>query len=325
VLVLPIGLVLAVTVAVAAATEDQPWQPLSEAVPDQYAGAIQLAAAACPGLPAAALAAQLATESSWDPTAVSPAGAQGLAQFLPGTWATWGRDADGDGRADPFDPLDAIAAQGALMCHLLETARRSGWGEPIDLALAGYNAGWGAVTRYRGIPPYPETSDYVAKVRALARRYEVSDAEPSADTSSRANRGDVDALLPAGYRNGRSSEAAVAWALSQVGAWRDIGYCLRFVGRGAYQRPWDGAGIDHATNVWDNAPPSLRHPGSYAAPRGAILLWSRAIGGGSGHIAISLGDGRMVTTTSGAVAIRAARGFAPAAYLGWMPPYFRSH
>ena len=61
------------------------------------------------------------------------------------------------------------------------------------------------------------------------------------------------------------------------------------------------------------------------APRGAVVLWNSSIGGGAGHIAISLGDGRIVTTTSGAVAIRTIRGFAPSAYLGWMPPYFRSH
>ena len=113
--------------------------------------------------------------------------------------------------------------------------------------------------------------------------------------------------------------------MGQVGAWRDAAYCLRFVGRAAYQRPPDGGSIDHAHQVWDNAPTTLRHPGDYAAPRGAIVLWDGTIGGGSGHIAISLGDGRMVTTTSGAVAVRSIRGFAPRAYLGWMPPYFRSH
>ena len=52
--------------------------------------------------------------------------------------------------------------------------------------------------------------------------------------------------------------------------------------------------------------------------------WNGSIGGGAGHIAISLGDGRMVTTTRGAVDIRAIRGFAASAYLGWMPPYFTS-
>ena len=238
---------------------------------------------------------------------------------MPGTWDTWGRDADGDGTASPFDPVDAIAAQGALMCHLLHTAQATGWGDPIDLALAGYNAGWGAVTappRHPALPRDPGLRAADPRRRPPLRR------RPASSRSGA--RGDVDAMLPAGYRNGRTADEAVAWALGQVGAWRDHGYCLRFVARAAYQRPWDGGSIDHAHQVWDNAPAALRHPGDYDAPRGAVVLWDGSIGGGSGHIAISLGDGRMVTTTSGAVAIRPIRGFAGGAYLGWMPPYFRS-
>ncbi|MGB7964146.1 MAG: transglycosylase SLT domain-containing protein, partial [Propionicimonas sp.] len=314
----PTGLVLAATtIAASDNARDDQWQGLSDQVPDEYAGAIQLAAADCPGLPAAVLAAQLAAESGFNPRAVSPAGAEGIAQFMPDTWDTWGRDADGDGTANPFDPLDAIAAQGALMCHLLRSAADTGWGDPIDLALAGYNAGWGAVTRHRGIPPYPETRAYVNRIRATAPRYAADPTPPTPGFD-----GAVDGLLPDGYRNGRSAPAAVAWALGQVGARRDNGYCLRFVARAAYQRPWDGGSIRHAHQVWDNAPAALRHPRDDDAPRGAVVLWDASIGGGSGHIAISLGDGRMITTTSGAVAIRPIRGFAPAAYLGWMPPYF---
>ena len=76
--------------------------------------------------------------------------------------------------------------------------------------------------------------------------------------------------------------------------------------------------------VWDNAPASLRYARDFDAPRGAIVLWSVGIGGGAGHIAISLGGGKMVTTTGGAISIRNIRGFSDRAYLGWMPPYFRS-
>ncbi len=319
VLVAPLGLVLLVASTAVATRTETPWPGLSDEVPDVYTGAIQLAASTCPGLPAAILAAQLAAESGFDPAAVSPAGAQGIAQFMPGTWATWGRDASGDGTASPLDPLDAIAAQGALMCHLLRTASAAGWGDPIGLALAGYNAGWAAVTRHRGVPPYAETVAYVARIRHTAPSYAVT-----ANTEVVTIGGDVDVMLPAGYRNGRSAEAAVAWALSQVGAWRDAGYCLRFVARNAYQRPWDGGSIAEAHMVWDNAPAVVRRPGSYAAPRGTVVVWDASIGRGAGHIGISLGDGRMVTTTSRAVAIRAIRTFAPRAYLGWMPPYFTS-
>lgn len=128
---------------------------------------------------------------------------------------------------------------------------------------------------------------------------------------------DVDAALPAGYRNPRTATQAVAWALSQVGVHRDAGYCLRFVDL-AYGRT---SGPASAYLVWTGAPASM-HRTSGTPPRGALVLWSSAIGRGHGHIAISLGDGRMVSTTSGAVSVLPIKGFADSAYYGWMPPYF---
>lgn len=128
---------------------------------------------------------------------------------------------------------------------------------------------------------------------------------------------DVDTQLPSGYRNPRSAQQAVEWALGQVGMYRDAGYCLRFVDL-AYGR---SSGPASAYLVWTRSPSAL-HRTSGMPPRGAIVVWSSAIGGGHGHIAISLGDGRMVSTTSGAVSIMPIRGFSDSAYYGWMPPYF---
>lgn len=102
------------------------------------------------------LAAQLKAESDFNPNAVSPAGAQGIAQFMPGTAASVGL-------RDPFDPRQAINAQGKLMAGLLRQFKS------IPLALAAYNAGPGAVQRYNGIPPYGETQAYVAKILALMK------------------------------------------------------------------------------------------------------------------------------------------------------------
>jgi hypothetical protein len=103
---------------------------------------------------AALLSAQIYAESNFNPFARSPAGAEGIAQFMPGT-------AEGLRLRDPYDPEQAIDAQAHLMRDLL---RRFG---SVPLALAAYNAGAGAVERYGGIPPYPETRAYVAKILGL--------------------------------------------------------------------------------------------------------------------------------------------------------------
>jgi hypothetical protein len=100
------------------------------------------------------LAAQLYAESSFNPFARSAAGAEGIAQFMPGTAAAIGL-------ADPFDPEAAIDAQAHLMRDLL------GRFGSVPLALAAYNAGAGAVEACGCIPPYPETRAYVARILGL--------------------------------------------------------------------------------------------------------------------------------------------------------------
>jgi hypothetical protein len=123
-------------------------------VPARFRGAL-LRAAARWSVSAALLAAQLMAESNFDPYAVSPAGAQGIAQFIPSTAAAYGL-------RDPFDADAAIDAQAHLMADLL----RQFGGSP-QLALAAYNAGPGAVEGCDCIPPYPETRAYVTRILAL--------------------------------------------------------------------------------------------------------------------------------------------------------------
>jgi Transglycosylase SLT domain len=101
------------------------------------------------------LAAQLYAESGFNPFARSPAGAEGIAQFMPGTADAYGLD-------NPFDAEGAIDAQAHLMSDLLRQ-----FDGKVALALAGYNAGAGAVERYGGVPPYPETRAYVTKILGL--------------------------------------------------------------------------------------------------------------------------------------------------------------
>ncbi len=114
-----------------------------------------------PGL----LAAQLMAESGFNPRAVSPAGALGIAQFIPSTARSYGL-------RDPFDPAAAIDAQAHLMSDLLRQFHS------VPLALAAYNAGSGAVGSCHCVPPYPETRAYVARILALAGGAGVLPAPP---------------------------------------------------------------------------------------------------------------------------------------------------
>ena len=111
------------------------------------------------------LAAQLMAESGFNPRAVSPAGALGIAQFIPSTARSYGL-------RDPFDPVAAIDAQAHLMSDLLRQFHS------VPLALAAYNAGSGAVAACHCVPPYPETRAYVARILALAGGSEVLLAPP---------------------------------------------------------------------------------------------------------------------------------------------------
>ena len=109
-------------------------------------------------LPTGLLAAVAQAESAGNATAVSPAGAQGLMQLMPGTAA-------GLGVTDPFDPQQSIDAAGKLFARNL-----SAFGGSLRDALAAYNAGAGAVQKYGGVPPYAETQRYVRTITdTLAR------------------------------------------------------------------------------------------------------------------------------------------------------------
>ncbi|HET9185762.1 MAG TPA: transglycosylase SLT domain-containing protein [Solirubrobacterales bacterium] len=122
-------------------------------VPQRFREPI-LRSAARWGVPPALMAGQLMAESGFDPSAGSPAGAQGIAQFMPGTAASYGL-------TDPYDPVAAIDAEAHLMSDLLRQ-----FGSP-ELALAAYNAGPAPVEACHCIPPYPETQAYVARILAL--------------------------------------------------------------------------------------------------------------------------------------------------------------
>ncbi len=145
----------------------------SKQVPAEYVPWVLKSGAQCPEIGPAVIAAQIEAESGWNPKAVSPVGAEGLSQFMPGTWKTWGRDDDHSGSISPYDAGDAIMAQGRYDCALAKQIKPyAKSGNVLDLALAAYNAGPGAVQKYGGMPPYDETTAYVARIKSLIAKYE---------------------------------------------------------------------------------------------------------------------------------------------------------
>jgi hypothetical protein len=109
------------------------------------------------GVDASLLAAVASQESSFNASAVSPAGAQGLMQFMPAT-------AEGLG-VNALDPTSAIDGAARYLSSLTKQFGST------ELALAAYNAGPGTVSRHGGIPPYPETQSYVRAVMTKAEAY----------------------------------------------------------------------------------------------------------------------------------------------------------
>ena len=140
-------------------------------VPQEYRAVIREAAARCPKIPARVFAAQIAAESSWDPRARSPAGAQGIAQFMPRVWEQYGIDANDDGRVDIWDATDAIHSAARLNCINRDLVKKAS-GRRLENTLAAYNAGFSAVLKYDGIPPYPETEAYVRRILDTAKTIE---------------------------------------------------------------------------------------------------------------------------------------------------------
>lgn len=143
-------------------------------VPEELRPVILEAAKRCDAVPVEILAAQIAAESGWDPRAVSPAGARGIAQFMPAVWKQYGIDANDDGVVDIWDPVDAIHSAAELNCVNRRLVREAS-GNRLHNTLAAYNAGYGSVLKYDGIPPFPETETYVARILEYAKTIVLSD------------------------------------------------------------------------------------------------------------------------------------------------------
>lgn len=117
------------------------------------------------------IAAQLYQESNFR---VNPpdggAGALGIGQFIPDTWAAEGIDGNKDGNRDPLEPKDAVPSMVSYDCKMADEIRKVP-GDVVDNMLAAYNAGGNKVKKYGGIPPYEETRRYVREIRDRAEKW----------------------------------------------------------------------------------------------------------------------------------------------------------
>lgn len=141
-------------------------------IPPEFEPWVRKAGTVCEGIDAPLIAGQLKAENGFNygnGAPVSGAGAMGPAQFMPATWAAYGKDHDGDGKVDVNSIGDAVMTQADYMCEIYGQVK--GWvdsgkanGDPVELALAGYNAGPNRILEYGGMPPFSETMTYVPRI-----------------------------------------------------------------------------------------------------------------------------------------------------------------
>lgn len=254
-------------------------------VPHGWASWVEAAGSLCAEISPPIIAAQIQTESSWNPRAVSPAGAEGLSQFLPSTWAHIGQDDDGSGVASPYDPGDAIMAQGRYDCEIVQQVRAAGIsGDLTKLALAGYNAGPGAVITSRGIPAIPETTAYVASILSLASKY-----TSTSTTTTNAATGAVAAVIaiaesklgtPYAYGGGGPYGPGAGWYGGTVG-W-DCSSFMQYIF-------WQGSHVLLPRTAAEQATAGT------AVAQAAIEPGDIVVFGSPGHhVGIYIGDGKMI-------------------------------
>lgn len=226
-------------------------------------------------LPDTYFAAQMAAESDFNPYETSPAGAQGVAQIMPGEWRHYAVDGDGDGRTDVWNPWDSIATGAKI--DAAYRAQVTDIGPNLDdLMAAAYNAGVGAVRSHHGVPPYPETQHYLAHIHQLI---------PTIATRR--------VPWPPAAATGAGTSQAVKIALAQVGkpyVWGATGPDA-FDCSGLILYAYAQVGVDFPRytaadmqRLWPHIPAAQAQPGD--------IVWSYPKADGTaGHVGMVIGGG----------------------------------
>ncbi|MDI2125835.1 NlpC/P60 family protein [Yinghuangia seranimata] len=268
-------------------------------VPAQYRQWIAKAGQVCPEVTPQLLAAQMEQESGWDPLIVSPVGAQGIAQFMPGTWATWATDGDGDGTKSVWSPADAILAAAHYDCALAAQVRGyvdSGraHGNIQDLMLAAYNAGPNRIVEYGGIPPFAETQGYVRTIRALMDKYQSIVPNVPQGTGFGATVVSV-ALqqrgLPYSWGGGDVDGPSEGFGPTGAGI---LGFdCSGLVIYAIYQASGGRISLPHSSEIQVTMGQAVPRDFAVMQP-GDVIGFDLKNNGDYGHIGIYIGNGQMV-------------------------------
>ncbi|MCZ4562022.1 NlpC/P60 family protein [Rhodococcus sp. IEGM 1401] len=258
---------------------------------------LQKAGNICGGVKATTIAALYAAENGFrhGPTApVSSTGAQGPGQFMPGTWATYGKDYDGNGVTDVNSIGDSVMASGTLLCDIY--GQVDGWkregkvsGDTLDLTLAGYNAGAGAVLRSGGMPS--GTFDYETQTKPYVSRIRATETQFAAILTPFAG-------LDLTGIGGRSVQLAMdylglpyVWGGGNINGPSGGGFdCSGLTSYALYKASGGKVTLPRTSetqwNVGSEIPMELAQPGD--------LLFGNFGPAGPGHVAIYMGNGQMV-------------------------------
>ena len=259
---------------------------------------IEKAATTCPEVTAPLLAAQLENESGFDVNAHNAgSGADGPAQFVPGTWASKAVDGDGDGDKETRSVPDALMSQAAYDCELVGVAKKglaagTLHGELTELWLSMYNCGDGATMESGGVCGNTETQNYVRNIAARSLVFSAPNPAPQVG------------ITPGGPVGANIVAAAMRW-LGSPYVWGGGDPQGPTRGEGSNEPGFDCSGLVlHAVAVATGGRVVLPHQSvaQLNDARGQSIPFASAAagdimfpaGGEPGHVVIYAGDGNIV-------------------------------
>jgi hypothetical protein len=199
---------------------------------------------------------------------------------MPATWHSWGTDHSGDGVADVWNAADAIGSQADYLCRLVGMIRS--WiaqgrvnGDVVSLALAGYNAGPGAVLMSHGVPAIPETRDYIKIILATRKRFAGAGPPPE---SGRLETAIAAAEAEDHDRYVFGADGPDAWDCSSL-----------------MRHAWHAAGVDLPRTTFQQVgSPLLRHVAWQDRRRGDLVYFHIEGGALPDHVGLILSDHLMI-------------------------------